>query len=233
MHYTNPGIESCLERSASVFKDLTLKEKETIAQHHSLVILKKGDSLFKEDEKIKGLVYLVSGKLKIFKVGVGGREQILKMVRENECIGYQSLFGSSMWSFSSAAVEDSVVCVLEKQAIIRILKKNQELSLRLNRILCEELCTSYDRTVSLTQKHVRGRLVESLLMLSRIYGYEEDGKTIGVALSREDIAHLSNMTTSNAIRTLSVMASEGKIKIKGRKITLVDSDSLEHINELG
>ena len=85
--------------------------------------------------------------------------------------------------------------------------------------------------VSLSQKHVRGRLVESLLMLCKIYGFEADGKTINARLSRNDIAHLSNMTTSNAIRTLSNLAAEGNIKIKGRKITILNFDNLEQISE--
>ena len=54
-----------------------------------------------------------------------------------------------------------------------------------------------------------------------------------VSLSREDIANLSNMTTSNAIRTLSNLASEGIIEIAGRKISILDSNHLEHISELG
>jgi CRP-like cAMP-binding protein len=52
-------------------------------------------------------------------------------------------------------------------------------------------------------------------------------------LSREDIASLSNMTTSNAIRTLSNLASEGVIGIQGKKIRILESVNLEHICELG
>jgi CRP-like cAMP-binding protein len=70
-------------------------------------------------------------------------------------------------------------------------------------------------------------------MLRDTYGYEEDGKTINVSLSREDIAHLSNMTTSNAIRTLSGLASEGDIEIKGKKIRILNTTNLEYISELG
>lgn len=85
----------------------------------------------------------------------------------------------------------------------------------------------------LTQKHVRGRLVESLLNLIDIYGCEDDGKTIRAAISRDDIAHFSNMTTSNAIRTLSSLASEGIIKIHGRKISIPDISLLEEISKTG
>jgi len=41
------------------------------------------------------------------------------------------------------------------------------------------------------------------------------------------------MTTSNAIRTLSNMAAEGVIEIKGRKISILDNIHLEHISEMG
>lgn len=65
------------------------------------------------------------------------------------------------------------------------------------------------------------------------YGYEDDGETLKVYLSREDIANLSNMTTSNAIRTLALLASEGAISYKGRKIKIVDLKKLEQISESG
>ena len=63
-------------------------------------------------------------------------------------------------------------------------------------------------------------------------GVEEE-KTIAVYLSREEVASLSSMTASNAIRTLSNFAAEGIIRIKGRKITILDMDSLKQISELG
>jgi CRP-like cAMP-binding protein len=233
MQYLNPYIEICLEGSSSIFKGLNQKDKETIAQYHSFVIVRKGDLLFKEGEKTKGLICLASGKVKVFKVGVGGREQILKMVRQQGLIGYRSLFSDNIWSVSAAAIEDSAICILDKNTLIKILKKNADLAIKFMRVIADELGVSNCRTVSLTQKHIRGRLAESLIVLRDTYGLDADGKTIRVNLSREDIAHLSNMTTSNAIRTLSNLASEGIIGITGRKISILDTASLEHICELG
>jgi CRP-like cAMP-binding protein len=233
MQYINPYIELCLEGTTSFFKGLNQKDKDTIVQHHTVTFIKKGDPLFKEGEKSRGLICLVSGKAKVFKEGVGGREQILKMVRQHGLIGYRALFSENIWSYSASAIEDSVICVLEKNSLIKILKRNVDLALKFLKIITEELGYSNSRTVSLTQKHIRGRLAESLLLLLDTYGYEEDGITIQVYLSREDIANLSNMTTSNAIRTLSTLASEGIIGIKGRKISIIDKINLEHICDMG
>jgi CRP-like cAMP-binding protein len=233
MQYNNPYIEICLEGTSSFFKELNQKDKETIAQNHTLTFIRKGDLLFKEGDKSRGLICLATGKVKVFKEGIGGREQILKMVSQLGFIGYCALFSENTWSFSAAAIEDSAICVLEKNSLIRIMKKNSDLALKFIKLIAEELGFSNNRTVSLTQKHIRGRLAESLLVLVDTYGYEEDGKTIHVSLSREDIANLSNMTTSNAIRTLSNLSSEGIIGIEGRKIRILDRVNLEHICELG
>lgn len=116
---------------------------------------------------------------------------------------------------------------------MKIIRKNPDLALRLIKVIARELEFSNNRTVSLTQKHIRGRLAESLLVLRDTYGFENDGLTIRVYLSREDIANLSNMTTSNAIRTLSVFAAEDVIALEGRKIKILDSLKLERISELG
>ncbi len=233
MHYSDEFIETCLESSTSIFKGLNQKEKETLMDHHMISVIKKGDLLFREGEKSRGLIFLASGKAKIFKHGVGGREQILRMVQQNGFIGFRALFSENVWSASGGAIENSVICILERNTLVKILRKNADLSFKFLKLIAEELGFSNNRTVSLTQKHIRGRLAESLIMLRDTFGLEEDGKTIGVTLSREDIAHLSNMTTSNAIRTLSNLASEGIISLEGRKISILGSVDLEHICELG
>jgi CRP-like cAMP-binding protein len=92
---------------------------------------------------------------------------------------------------------------------------------------------SVERTMTLTQKHIRGRLADSLLQMRVKYGVEEDGRTLAVYLSRDDLAQMSNMTTSNAIRTLSAFAQEGLVAIKGRKIMFLNIDELRLISERG
>jgi CRP-like cAMP-binding protein len=227
----NSYIELCLDSFLSPFMGLNQKDKETLVQHHTVNKIKKGGYLYREGERARGLIFLVSGKAKIFRAGVAGREQIIKMLKVNDITGFQTLFTESIWPDSAMAIEESIICTIEKQCLLRILRNNTDLSMKISKVLSEELSYSYDKMVSLSQKHVRGRLVESLLMLCKIYGFETDGKTINARLSRNDIAHLSNMTTSNAIRTLSNLAAEGNIKIKGRKITILNIDNLEQISE--
>ena len=99
--------------------------------------------------------------------------------------------------------------------------------------LATDLGESDERTVNLTQKHIRGRLADSLIFLLDKYGTEADGCTLNIYLAREDLANLSNMTTSNAIRTLSSFCSESILTVDGRRVKILDEAKLRKINKFG
>jgi CRP-like cAMP-binding protein len=233
MQYSNQYIEFCLENTFSIFKGLQMRDKEATDRNHVTLFVKRGDYVYREGDKSKGIVCLASGKLKIYRIGVGGREQILKLVKPLDLVGFRNIFQAAVWNDSAVAIEDSVVCIIERNSLSNILKHTPDFSFKLLKLLAEEHLFAQNRIISLTQKHVRGRLVETLLMLSEIYGFEQDGITINASLSRDDIAHHSNMTTSNAIRTLSNLSSEGIIELKRKKIKLLDIEALELISKVG
>ena len=119
-------------------------------------------------------------------------------------------------------------------AVIKtLITQNNDLAFFFIKQLSFDLTVADERTVNLTQKHIRGRLAESLLFLKDSYGLEEDGSTLSIYLSREDLANLSNMTTSNAIRTLSQFATEKLIAIDGRKIKIIEEERLKKISKIG
>lgn len=221
------------ENDKSIFKILSDEEKDVLLRNHLDLRFKKNQIIFEEGDSPAGLLYLTSGKVKIFQEGVGGREQILRMARPNGFIGYRALFANENHISSAVALEESFVCSIDKAPLYELIRKNSDFALAIIHSLASELGYSNKRTVALTQKHTRGRLAESLLFLKDTYGLESDGQTVKVFLSREDIANLSSMTTSNAIRTLSTFAYEGIISVTGRRISILDLARLEKISELG
>ena len=227
------GIKDILENSRSLLSHLTSEEKEELEQYMLTSQYKRNEVIFKEGDKPAGFLILVSGKVKIFKEGVGGREQIIRMAKPFEVIGFRALFADENHLATAVSIEESVICSINQHFIITTALKNYSFSKEIIKRLCRELGFANSRTVSLTQKHIRGRLAESLILLKDKYGYENDGVTLKVYLSREDIANLSNMTTSNAIRTLSTFANEKVIDIDGRKIKILDFGRLDRISKLG
>jgi CRP-like cAMP-binding protein len=226
-------FEKSLEIVYSTLKHLTLKDKELIAAHAACIFLPKGKMVYREGETPNHLICLISGQVKVFKEGISGRDWIAKMFHSAELLGYRALFGEEDYNVSAQTIQDSIICKIDKDVIFAIMKKNSSLTFAIIKMLARELGFVHAKTITLTQKHIRGRLAETLLFLEQTYGLEDDNQTLKVRLSREDIANLSNMTTANAIRTLSAFNAEKLIELDGRKIKFLDRKAIEQISQTG
>ena len=229
----NLHCNNCIESENSVFNVLSPEEKRRLQKNYICKMVKKGEVIFKEGDIPEGLISLSQGKVKVYREGIGRREQIIRMAKPVGFIGYRALFANERHKSTAVAIEDSLICIIGREELFAVMRENSELCLSIIRAFATELGFTINRTVTLTQKHIRGRLAESLIFLKDTYGFETDGTTIKVKLSRDDIANLSCMTTSNAIRTLSSFAQEGVIALEGKRIKILNMNNLEHISHIG
>lgn len=216
-----------------IWRVLNEQEHEILREDARIVNFKKNEIIYYENDKPKDLMCLLKGKVKIYKDGVGGRSQIIRMIRPVQYFGYRAYFAQEPYVTSAAAFESSQICLISMKIVEQFLRNNGTLAMFFIQLLSVDMGISDERIVNLTQKHIRGRLAESLLFLKENYGLEEDGATISIYLAREDLANLSNMTTSNAIRTLSIFENERIISMDGRKIKIIDAERLHKISRIG
>ena len=218
---------------SEVWRVLTDKEREVWRNNAYIQRFKRNELIYCEGDEPREMMCLLKGKVKIYKDGVGGRSQIIRMIKPIQYFGYRANFAGEKYLTNASAFEASTVCMIPMSIVTDFIMTNPQLAMFFIRQLSTDLGISDERTVNLTQKHIRGRLAESLIFLKDSYGLEEDGATLSIYLAREDLANLSNMTTSNAIRTLSTFVAEHIIAIDGRKIKLIDEDRLRKISRLG
>ena len=176
---------------------------------------------------------VLQGTVRLTKEGVGQRLQIIRLLKPYDTFGYRSAIAGECHSSCATTLEATVVYRVEREAFLSVIQQNIHFCYGVLVAMSRDLAISESQTVNLTQKHIRGRLAETLLTLKQTYGFDGDGVTIAMYMAREDLANMSNMTTSNAIRTLSQFASEGLIGLDGRKIKLLDEDELTRISRLG
>ncbi len=211
----------------------TDEERELIKENARIVHYKKNDVIYLEGEMPNDLMCLLKGKVKIYRTGVGGRSQIIRLISAIQYFGYRAFFAREAFVTAASAFESSTICMIPMELIERLLRENAGLAMFFIQMLSVDLGIADQRVVNLTQKHIRGRLAESLISLRDSYGFDQDGATIAIYLSREDLANLSNMTTSNAIRTLSNFADERIISMDGRKIKIINEETLRKISLIG
>lgn len=222
-----------IDEVMTVWDVLTPDERQFVRNNHTVHHFKKNEMIHCEGETPTHMMILESGKVKVYKEGVGSRAQIIRMLKPGEHFGYRAIIANETYNTNVAAFEASTIFMIKADIFLSILRHNNAFCYRFLEELAGDLGASDARTVNLTQKHIRGRLAEALLMLKKNYGMEEDGATISIYLSREDLANLSNMTTSNAIRTLSNFVNEQVIAMDGRKLKIIDVERLVRISKMG
>ncbi len=224
---------SCSENRNTLFHYLSPAEKELLKKNHICTHYPKGELLFKEGDRAMNIFCLSEGKIKIFKERSGGREQILQLKTPVSLVGFQALFNNGFYTESASALEKVVVCTIEKETLTQLIHTNRFFAFEMTKLLTNENTFLSQRLVNLTQKHIRGRIAESLLYLKDISGFQNDNLTLDIQLSRLDLANLSSMTSWNAIRIISNFANEGIIGIEGKKLKIFDQERLEKISLSG
>jgi CRP-like cAMP-binding protein len=226
-------VRKMAQQMADLWNPLTEEQRQMFVDSIVIARFGKNEIIYHENDEPQYLYCLIRGKVKIYKEGVGGRQQIVRMVSPRGFFGYRAGFSGGAYIAEAAALEPVTLSKIPLPVIKHIIVRNHFVAIFFIRQLASLLGTADEHTVNLTQKHLRGRLAESLLELKDSYGTEDDNSTLAIAISREDLANLSNMTTSNAIRTLSSFASDELIAIEGRKISLLNEAELKRISETG
>lgn len=228
------ALESIIsEDLADIWAILNGEEKRQIIDSFVIHNFKKNQIVYAEGEDPEFLWCLIKGKVKLFKDGVGGRVQILRLIRPVQYFGYRAYFAQEKYVSSAGAFEASTLGAIPMSLVTQLIRQNNELAMFFIRELSKNLGGSDTKIVNLTQKHIRGRLAEALIVLKDNYGYEDDNSTLKIYMAREDLANLSNMTTSNAIRTLSGFVNEKIITVDGRRIKILNEPMLRKISKYG
>lgn len=209
------------------------EEKRIVTDNFAIHNFKKNQIIYAEHDHPEMLWCLLKGKVKMYKSGIGDRVQILRLYRPVQYFGYRAYFAREPYVSSAAAFEASSLGSIPMSIVEDLIRKNNDLAMFFIHELSRNLGGSDTKIVSLTQKHIRGRLADALLLLSENYGLEDDGATLKIYMSREDLANLSNMTTSNAIRTLTAFVAEKLILVDGRRIKIINEPQLRKISKFG
>lgn len=216
-----PQCDTCPAREMSIFRDLNGQKIEKISQGKGCHIYKKGQVIFYEGNLPSGLFCLNQGKVKIYKIGESGKEQIVRLAKEGDVIGYRALISGEPYRGSAEALEDAVICHIPKETFFDFMQTDGPLAMRFMQLICQELGEAESRMLKMAQKSVRERLAEVLLILKEKFGFEEDEATLNISLTREDLANLVGTATETVIRLLSEFKEEGLVQLNGRKIKLI------------
>ena len=220
----------CKEKVSSFFKGFTDEEFEELKEEMVLNKYKPGETLFREGNMPVGLYWINHGKVKLYKPGAQGREQIVRLSTEGELLGYRSMICNERYAATAETIEQSYISFVSNKFFNEIIQSNSALSSKLMELLCKDLRNAEEHTAGLAQQSVRERVADVLLYLYKNFGTEEDGKTLQIKLQRKDLAALAGTANETLIRLLRDLKDEAIIDLDRKFIKIEDPKRLENVS---
>jgi CRP/FNR family transcriptional regulator, polysaccharide utilization system transcription regulator len=222
---TNENIDLSL---SPLFKHLTREEVEKVNEEKTVNSYKKGIYIYHQGNRINGIYIVIKGILKIFKTGIDGKEQIILFAKPYDLIGFRSVLSGEYACTTAKTLEDCVLAYIPQETLFHLVKNNGNFSLELLQLVCRELGEANEYITDIAQKTVRERLAEILVHLKDSFDTNSE-KELQIALTREELANIVGTATESVIRLLSEFKADKLIEINGRKIKILNYNTLYKI----
>jgi CRP/FNR family transcriptional regulator len=211
---------------------LCLKEwLPAISASRQTFLLKKGELLFREGDKMNGIYFVYEGTVKVHKHWGDDKELIVRFAKDGQIVGHRGLGKDPYFPVSATALEKTTVCFIENDLFYSSLKVNHDLLFQLMLFFAGELKESEKNMRNLAHMPVKGRIAQALLSLQQTFGDDFD-ETINEKISRQDLASYVGTTYETLFRMMNEMQEEGVISLAEKKLLIVDQQKLVECLEI-
>lgn len=186
----------------------------------------KKDNLFFENDYPNYLYFVVSGKIKTYKMNADGKDFVTGLYSKGDFFGFEEMIKGINYSNSAAALENCEVVLIRREDFLRLLYTSREVSEKFTKMLVGSVTEKQEELLNLAYDSVRKRVADSLLKLSE--KYNENENNFSISISRDDLASIVGTATESVIRTLSEFKNDGYISIKGSTITVLKPEKLKN-----
>jgi len=215
---------------APCFQMLTPEEAELVRASKTQVIFRKGDSLTKQGAFASYVLFIISGLVKQYLEGDSNKSYNLRIIKPGEFAGMSSVFAHHVFNYSSVALTDCQVYLVEKSAIESVVKQNGSFAYSIIKRYCDQNTDMFNTVRSLMYKQMNGRLADVLIYLN---GLKTEFPEIIQLLSRKDIADFAGISTESAVKLLKGFEKDGMIELNEKDIIIKQPQILSEISRRG
>ena len=218
-------IESCDLKSCYMCRRCINSWIPAIESHRQNILLKKGAAVFEEGDPVKGIYFLLKGKIKVHKRWGNEKQFILQFAKEGDVIGYTGFGNEQVYSVSAITLEKVNLCFIDASFFTATLQVNDNLAYSLLQFYAIQLRQMEKRMGNLIHIDVRGRIADTLLMLKKGFGQNAKG-ILNIRLTKKELASYSGTTYETFSKMISQLEKERLISLSGKDIAILEESEL-------
>lgn len=206
-------------RSLPYLADLTETELAPVAASSRQLSFERGGRVLDEGEPCLGLYFVISGRVKIFKLSIEGREQILRVMGPGETFNEVPAIDGGPNPASVEAMEPSAIGLVPRAEFEHALKASPALSWKLLQQFAGRLRVFVELVAELSLMSIEERLARLLLLSSQ-------GSREPLRVTQQEMAAMAGTTREVAARALRSLEERGAIRRTEGRVEVVDPAAL-------
>ncbi len=187
----------------------------------------RGEAVFREGDDPGGVIAVISGRLKVWVVGVGGREVVLRIPGPGELVGELSAIANRPRSATVTAVDQVEAIAVRADDFRRFVLEHPRVAPIVFEHVAASLAEADRQRVDFATRDVTARIAGRLIELTETAGEPDgDGVRITLPLSQEDLAAWAGASRESVARSLHLLRELGWIETRRREIRVRNPDAL-------
>lgn len=201
---------------------------DEVARDRKVRTVGRKEVIYHEGDELRTVHFINKGKVRTFRINNDGKELVTGLLGPGDFLGYMSVVEGGRTNESAETLEECELAQIPREELLALLYRDRDVSMRFIKMLTRDVKEKEEALLDMAYASVRQRVAQALLRLHKRYAEERD-QSLGVRISREDLATIVGTATESLIRTLSDLKSSGLIEMQGREIHLTDLRGLEKL----
>src|SRR5215210_1487516 len=227
MYPSHEDEEVELLSGVDLFESLSKEEIRDLLSRNSEVRLGEGETFYAPWEQGGKLFILKKGRMRLYRTE-GAREFTLEVVDAGTVFGEMAFTPHRLRESYARATAPSVVFVMERVAVERLIEEKPQVGIRIISLLSERLHYYETRMEDITLKGVPARLASLILFLIESEGVQIPGEIrIPTRYSHEHLGTMIGANREAVTRAFGRLQDEGVIQMRRRLIYVADVEALQ------
>jgi CRP/FNR family transcriptional regulator len=213
--------------ACNLFQGVSPGHHRRLVEMARKVAFSAGRLVFKQGDPCPGIFCVGSGAVRIYRIGVGGKEHTLHMAGPGQTFAEVAVIGSFPCPAFAEVTEPAQCVLLPRDAIMAMLRQEHAFCLELLVGLSHWVRRLTGFIEDITLRDATGRVARHLLLA------KADARgTVGLAGLKKHIASHLNLTSETFSRVLRKLADVGAVEIVDeRRLRVVDRNAVEAMSE--
>jgi CRP-like cAMP-binding protein len=219
-------------REVDIFRDLTQADLAELDAATRMTTVLRGRTIYHQEDTAEGLFILKRGRVRLFRIGPGGKKLDLAVLEPGTFFGEMPLLGERMRNASAEALEDCTLCVMSQTDVERLVLGKPRVALRMLQTMGRRLAAAEARLEDLAYRSVRARLASLLLRLERdTFGARSGRGGVLEGVTHQDLGDMVGAYRETVTKLLDDFQAEGLVELARRRVRVLRRDGLTALLE--